>query len=190
MEKIGLRIDEVMWRVFVCVVWFFEGEFTQLDQKIFVEMADDSDYHRSRTGSMIYDQFVRFENAKGRKFIGGFGNKCNSYPGEMFSSDFLLISSSENFAGKEVGMIEASKYFCNSLFVTFKSGAFASGPNVSLSAELFSEKILSQYIARKMKIDQDHVSMSGGPIVTESLLFNNDFVEYLAQIAINYIQNR
>lgn len=190
MEKIGLRIDEVMWRVFVYVVWFFEGEFVNMDQKIFVEMADDSDPHRERNGYMIYDQYVRFENAKGYKFIGGFGKKCNNYPGEVFSSDFLLIKLGKNFEGKEAEIIKDSEYFRNSLFVTLESGHFSVGPRFDLNDSLFSRSIMSEYVVRNMKVDPDHVTLSCNPIVIESLLYNEKFVDYLAKIAINYIQNR
>ena len=84
MEKMGLTIDEVMWRVFVSIFWSLGGQVINLKKPLWVDVSSDFDYH---IGSMIYDQAVRFENKKGGNFIGGFGKKCNSYPGERFNSD-------------------------------------------------------------------------------------------------------
>lgn len=189
MEKIGLTIDEIMWRVFVSIAWFFEGQVTDLNKQIWVEVGSDFDYH---TGSMIYEQIIMFGNTKGSNFIGGFGKKCNGYPGERFNSDFLLIKVDEDIKNDELlaeKKVKRSTYFKNSLYVTYKSGSFTIGPNISLNKDLFCENNLNRYIARNMEINPDHFSLSGEPIITNSILFKSDFVDYLVDATLDYIQS-
>lgn len=65
----------------------------KLDKRLCLMIADDSDYHRSRSGYMAYHT-LRITQFGGNQFLMGLGYKAGDYPGKEFAGDIIAVPSS------------------------------------------------------------------------------------------------
>jgi len=91
------------------------------------EIANDTDWHRTRVGYMCYSGIGLFD-LEGRTWAIARGTKGGSYPGDMYIGDIIALDlivgdNSEDDIKKELSKrISSGSYFMNSLFLGLKDG--------------------------------------------------------------------
>ncbi|MBU3913502.1 MAG: hypothetical protein KKB21_04490 [Nanoarchaeota archaeon] len=153
------------------------------------EIADDSDWHRSRTGHMGYESARAFQ-FNGKVWVVARGEKCGSYPAEPYDSDVMALefplkgritkATKEELARK----IGESSYFRNSLIYGMADGNLAvskRGRFGKQMLELLGPKV-QEFIAQKPEYDRSVILASTLRYpTTKNMLYKPEFADFLAE---------
>jgi hypothetical protein len=159
-----------------------------LDSDACAEIADDTDWHRSRTGYMCYKKVDLFNLEK--PWLLGHGKKGGSYPARPYDSDILALEFSSD--GKEPRNIQkeiedkivASTYFQNSLVFGYADG------NLGLNKEgRFGKRMMQlikpnvqKFIAQKPEYNDEVLELSTlSPPFTKEMLYKPEFAKSLTE---------
>lgn len=148
----------------------WDSYYRHRGQMVHRVIADDSDWHRNRTGYMSYDsaQILRF----GKKaWVVARGEKTGDYPGDQYASDIIAI-----YAGdvgvlpekeraerlKEIlrkGSSQSHAEFSDSLLVAMSDGSVVF-PEFGIGRRLFELKgdELQTHIAEQRQLDKRYIS--------------------------------
>jgi len=94
------------------------------------EIADDSDWHRTRKGIMLYSAANLF-SLNGKGWALAVGDRTSGYPAEGYDGDILALEfsldgkSPENILGELKQGINCSSYFINTLVYGANGGRLA-----------------------------------------------------------------
>ncbi|MBI5066178.1 hypothetical protein HZA97_08135 [Candidatus Woesearchaeota archaeon] len=158
-------------------------ELSFQNNEVRTEIADDSDWHRTRTGYMRYKRAGIF-NLKGNTRVIAKGEACGSYPADPYDSDilafeFLRETEKDSLQVREdiIDKIAMSSYFKNSLLCGMSDGSLTSTKKMF---ELLKPE-LNNFIAETPKYDPEFLSLSTlSPICTSSVKYKPEFAEFLA----------
>jgi hypothetical protein len=154
------------------------------------EIADDSDWHRTRRG------FMRYRSAKvvrlgGKRWVLARGEKSGSYPADAYDSDIIAIRIADQgkvdakLVDQVAQSIREGSYFKNTLVCGLADGRLACYER-SLFAKPMAERLralLNRLIAEDVKRDERYLSLSDlQPIVTSSMKYRPEAVRILAEI--------
>jgi len=95
------------------------------DTKVLSEIADDSDYHRTKKGYMGYRTagIFRFGN---KRWAIARGEKCGAYPAEPFDSDLIALEvtvrGSRKIPQTLAAQIQYGRYFANTILFAMADG--------------------------------------------------------------------
>ncbi len=156
-------------------------------KKVLSEIADDSDWHRHRTGYMGYEK-VNIIKIKGNKWVLGLGKKCGAYPGNQYVGDIIAldIKNEKEINKKSIEeiakQIDKGEYFRNSLIVGTRDGGLEAFKKSKLSMKLLEivESKGEDYIAREAKVDVTKIMVDTlSPVVRQGMEYKPEFVDFL-----------
>lgn len=99
----------------------------QLSNIVSTEIANDSDHHRTRIGTMSYSS-IAVISIGDRQWVVSVGRKTGQYPGDECLGDIVALEIDTDFCEKIIAKYfseNVGEYFANSLFVAMDSGYLA-----------------------------------------------------------------
>ncbi len=154
----------------------------------FAEIADDSDWHRIRVGSMRYNT-VRLFNFNKKCWAISRGERCGSYPAERYDSDLLALEfilgekTPEQIQEELNEKIEGSSYFRNSLIFGMADGNLALTLDGRFTQEMY-EKLgpeLQRFILQEPEYNTEVILASTlQHPTTKNMLYKPEFADFLA----------
>ena len=169
------QIYEILEKTLVCREIKFPGT-------VRVEIADDSDYHRNRTGYMCYDSVILFKN-NGKTFIIGRGKACGQYPADPYNGDIMVlefpmenieIDSSDGLYELKQEMIR-NDYFSSSVIVGMSDGRLIPGRK-----KISSPINISEFIVQNLEINEDVINMDGIPMIRKPVRYKQALAKIIA----------
>lgn len=162
------------------------------------EIADDSDWHRTRTGSMFYKSVELFQFSQ-KTWAIGIGTASGGYPARPYDSDLLALEfvvgeKSEDELNRELSeAIRCSTYFKNSLFFGRADGLLAVSGEGRFS-EVMRQRlapVAESYLARQPEYDTNYIELAWPPryVNTRQTLYKNTFPEFLAKTIEDILAN-
>ncbi|MEK6855163.1 MAG: hypothetical protein AABX73_02990 [Nanoarchaeota archaeon] len=157
--------------------------------KVLTEIADDSDYHRFRTGYMGYGSARAFQ-FNGKFWVVARGEKCGSYPAEPYDSDVLALEfplkgritkATKDELARKIG---ESSYFRNSLIYGMEDGNLAVSERGNFGRqmlELLKPKI-KEYITQEPEYNREVILTSTLQYpIRKPMLYKQEFSDFLAE---------
>ncbi len=184
----GLNVRELLKSTYLRLYERHNPQVVVFSNRALAEIANDSDYHRTRVGYMGYDSAGLFQ-FDGKTWAISRGEKCGGYPAEPYDSDllaleFLAEGKTPKQIQEELGEgIGQSSYFRNSLIFGMADG------NLSLNKEgRFGEKMLKRlqpeiqrFIAQEPEYDRSVILVSTLQYpTTKNMLYKPEFADFLA----------
>ena len=182
-----LNVNELLKNTYSNLEKRNSHEKIKLTDLVYTEIADDSDWHRTRKGYMRYEKVDIFDF--GKQWLLGCGENCGSYPARPYDSDILALEiSNENKPiniQKEIEeKIHLSSYFRNSLIYGYADGNLGiskSGRFGKRMRETIKPKV-SEFIAQKPEYDSQYLELSTLlPVNTKEMLYKPVFVDFLTE---------
>lgn len=198
-KKKGLTVRELLESTYDLLAKRNSHQEIVLPNKILSEIANDSDWHRTRIGYMGYEKVNLFE-FNDKNLVIGRGEKCGQYPGDIYDSDILALEINPKKKTKDGKLrkktdkqlyndittaIGKTNYFKNSLIVGMADGMMGgrkSNPLCEKILEALGKPNMSSFIAQHAKYDRELISMSTlRPICKKPELYKPEFANYLAK---------
>ena len=188
-EDQGLSARELLTETFNDLRSKLRGKVVNLSSKATAEIANDSDWHRTRIGYTGYESAVLVDNIS-KQWAIAFGNKCGSYPADPYNCDIAAVpvstdGKSEEQVAKEVHeALEGNSYFRNSLIYAMADGKLAvsrEGRFGQRVLELLRPKV-QEFIAQDLETDSRYFTMDLRPVVKSDVRYKREFVAFLSDI--------
>ncbi|MDD5032923.1 MAG: hypothetical protein PHC85_02310 [Candidatus Pacebacteria bacterium] len=183
-EKQGLSSRELLESVYNALK---EGcREIQFSSRAMAEIADDSDWHRSRTGYTGYESAALF-NAGGKKWAVAFGIKCGSYPADPYNCDIAAVeltgggNTNKEIAAEVQSALRRNSYFRDSLVYAMADGQLKvkkDGRFSKKTLELLGPKV-QEFVAKDVRIDPNYLTMDLRPVVKSAVRYKPEFVAFL-----------
>ncbi|MEI8339719.1 MAG: hypothetical protein WCF94_03575 [bacterium] len=184
----GLLIKEVLTQVYEGLKKKFGVKEIKLTEKAMAEIADDSDWHRTRMGYTGYNSCI-FLKIGNKEFCVALGEKCGAYPADPYNCDIAVVSVSRNGVNMEALDTKVSKalgensYFRSSVIIAMADGSVGAVDG-GLGAELF--KIVGpkakEVLFKKIETNPDLLSPATlTPMVTSAARYKPEFVDILIE---------
>jgi len=156
-----------------------------LPKNVTSEIADDSDWHRTRVGYMGYDK-VRFFNFNDKSWLVSNGKSCGDYPARPYDSDILALELAVNENPDKVCeqfQKNISSYFRNSLLIGMNDGVLAVDGGFSQRMDSLLRPRFKEFIAEMPRYNKEVLSLDNlSPINTSSMKYKPEFADFLAEI--------
>jgi len=165
--------------------------------EVWTEIADDSDYHRTKRGYMRY-RSAKIIRLGAKRWAVARGEKGGSYPADPYDSDIIAIEIDPEAAvnaalvEKVAEAIREGSYFRRSLVVGLADG------NVALyQHSLWSGKMLPElraaadgWLSQDARRDGRYLSLSTlQPIVTSAAKYRPEAARALTDIIVKVLKN-
>lgn len=184
-EKQGLSARELLKGVYNTLK--DGGREIKLPSKAMAEIANDSDWHRTRVGYTGYESAILLKVGE-KEWTVAFGTACGSYPADPYNCDIAAVSVSTNGkSNKEIvkeihGALEKGSYFRNSLIYAMADGQLAINKDGR-----FDQKVLEllgprvqEFIAQDLETDSRYFTMDLRPVVKSAVQYKPEFVVFLS----------
>jgi hypothetical protein len=194
MVDAGLTGGEILEKTYKILCGKCVPKTITLSDVAMTEIADDSDWHRSKTGYMIYKELNQI-TINGKNWVLGLGEKGGDYPAEPYDKDILALEYEMN--GKDqkqvdddiTSMIRTSSYFRNTLILSMADGQLKLATPDSPCYCRFSEQMrqplkdnFKDYVAQKPEYDRECVLVSTMDFpCTKQMTFKESFAKFLAE---------
>jgi len=167
----------------------FEGKLIRLNKETRAEIANDSDWHRTRIGYMRYISAILLKSGD-KEWIVAFGIKCGQYPADQYDCDITAINfnsegKSKKYITEEVSeALNKSKYFRNSIVFSKSNGRL-----VTNTEGYFYEKVkkiflprTKEFVAETLVVDHEHITSDAQSIVISPVLYKKEYVPIFSQM--------
>lgn len=185
----GLTVRELLKDTYYKMSEKCSSQRIFLPKRTLVEIADDSDWHRTRTGYMGYESADLFQLG-GKTWAITVGEKCGDYPAERYDSDIMALEiitegkTSKQIQEELIEKIQNSPYFENSLIFGGNDGNLGISQNSRfgmIMLELLKPEI-KKFIAQKAKYDTSVISASTlQHPVKKPILYKTKLVDFLSE---------
>jgi hypothetical protein len=194
MINAGLTGGEILEKTYKILCDKYTSKTITLSDVAMTEIADDSDWHRSKTGYMLYKELSQI-TINNKNWVLGLGEKGGDYPAEPFGKDILALEyeingkTTEQISKELASKIHASPYFRNTLIMSMADGQLKLATPDSPCYCRFSEKMkeylagkFKEYVAQKPEYDRECVLVSTMDFpCTKEMTFKESFAEFLAE---------
>lgn len=186
-ETLGAR--DLLTEVFQTLVTKYAGVEMKFERGALAEIANDSDWHRTRIGYSRYKS-VWVTTIGAKRWALAFGVAFGDYPAEPYNCDILALElhgpSDASVDIREVhGRISDSGYFRNSLIFAKASGELRSchWSFATRMARYFNGMNLESYIAAGLTLDKNFILAStlSHPVI-QAMGYKSDFVPVLVEV--------
>ncbi|MFH1331659.1 MAG: hypothetical protein ABIH63_00035 [archaeon] len=158
------------------------------------EIADDSDWHRTRTGYMKYKQATLFK-LDGGEWAVALGRACGSYPADPYDTDLSAIKCTiegkleEQIEEEIMSGFRRSVYFTNSLVYGMSDGSLAINQRSKLGNKILEiiRPEIENYMAKKPEYHDRFMTMDLRPAVTARAEYKPEFADFLAESIIKVL---
>lgn len=196
--KVELSSMEVLEGVLARLVELYGATGAPIDLEpggsVWTEIANDSDYHRTRIGTMSYDRF-QVLLIDDRCWMVSVGRKSGSYPGDTkYRGDLIAIPIE---ALDEASVLEKvfrervreGEYFYNSLLIATTSGYLAATRDSSYGCSVLeSEKVDGTLVAHGAERNEEVLNLDLSPIYQRDAMYKPEAVEAYAQAVTEVLQ--
>lgn len=157
-----------------------------LPERVTSEIADDSDYHRFRTGYMGYER-IKFFNFNNKSWLIGNGKSCGNYPARPYDSDILSL---EFVVDKNPDKVykqfkdKIGSYFRNSLIYGMTDGNLAVSREGRFAKQMMDLLIpkIEKFIAEEPKYNEEILSLDTlKPVNISPMKYKPELVDFLAE---------
>ena len=182
-EKQGLSAKELLEGVYNALKK--DGREVKLPSKAMAEIANDSDWHRTRIGYTGYESATLLKIGD-KEWVVAFGTKCGSYPADPYNCDIAAVQlsgdgkSDEEVASEIHDALRGNSYFCHSLIYAMADGQLALNKD-----ERFGQKVLDllrpkvqEFIAQDLETDSRYFTMDLRPVVKSAVQYKPEFVGF------------
>lgn len=162
------------------------GKEIKLPSKATAEIANDSDWHRTRIGYTGYESATLLKIGN-KEWVVAFGTKCGSYPADPYNCDIVAVQlSGDGKPNEEVvseihDALEGNSYFRHSLIYAMADGQLALNKDGR-----FGQKVLAllrpkvqEFIAQELETDSRYFTMDLRPVVKSTVQYKPEFVGFL-----------
>ncbi len=180
-----LTADQVLSEVLTLLRAKWKNEEMNFEPPIRVEVADDSDYHRTAKGYFRYNTLYVVTLPHSRWIIGK-GTNGGGYPSDGLVSDILArkIPSTSPTDHKTIArLVIQSEYFSHSVVVVRRGGEFSVAGSEARQAEyhrLFRAEA-KEVVAEEGKVNTEVMTMSLQPVYDRDTLWNLRMAELMAE---------
>ncbi len=154
------------------------SEKITFSENIIVEVADDSDWHRTRKGYMIYEDTNLCMFGE-KKYLIALALSTEGYPANKYSCDLTAVELSEDDTSKELEEeLKESTYFKNSLILAVENGGLGAVRNKYGDRIIsFLENKSNDLIAQEPEYNKKYITMTTlGPLCTERTKYKKEAV--------------
>lgn len=193
MEKIGLTINEVVSLVSLKIISQLKGKKINSDQVLVDRVHEEDDGYKTYYSNMVYNRLVKI--IVGEKiFWFGLGTRTGIESPETFGLILIDVNKWPYCLEKAKGdkklfqvIVNKYNYLKESrvLFV-YKDGSFWLNKNIKM---LPSAELMNKFVIQKPEFNPEYIYGRGEKYVERDILYNQDFVDYLVDVLIGYIQN-
>lgn len=179
-----LSVEEVFEQTFETLIKDLPHEIYEFPEPVLVQVADDSDWHRTRTGEMVYRRAV-VTSIGDSSWILAVATETWGYPADRYSAEFVAIpckAETKHDAQVVAQSLRDSKYFLNTLIVGLSGGEIAFS-KISAYSNAIKESLgrAELYIAQDQKIDETVLDPSQGlkPVIVRGYRYKLELVTSL-----------
>jgi len=185
-EKQELSARQILEGVYNSLKDKIDGKETKLPSKATAEIANDSDWHRTRVGYTGYETAVLLM-VDGKEWAVAFGTKCGSYPSDPYNCDIAAVpvstngKSDEEIAKEIHEALEEGIYFHNSLIYAMADGRLAISKDSRFGSkvlELLRPRV-QEFIAQELETDFRYFTMDLRPVVKSAVQYRPEFIAFL-----------
>lgn len=185
-EKQSLSARQLLEGVHSLLKDKLDGKEIKLPSKAMAEIADDSDYHRTRVGYTGYETAILLK-VDDKEWAVAFGTKCGSYPADPYNCDIAAVpvsinGKSDEETAKEIHeALNGNSYFRNSLVYAMADGQLAISENSKYGQKVLEllEPRVQEFIAQNLETDSQYFTMDLRPLVKSSVQYKPEFMVFL-----------
>ena len=163
-----------------------DGRKIKLPSKATAEIANDSDWHRTRIGYTGYESATLLKIGD-KEWAIAFGAKCGSYPADPYNCDIAAVQLSgdskpdEEVASEIHDALERNIYFRHSLIYAMADGQLALNKDGHFSKKVleFLRPKVQEFIAQELETDSRYFTMDLRPVVKSAIQYKPKFVDFL-----------
>lgn len=186
--KEGLTVRELLENTYSRLCERHNAKEISLSRTALAEIADDSDWHRTRTGYICYKS-ANILHINDKTWAVARGVKGGSYPAEPYDSDIMALEfvveekTPEQIQEDLLEGIQRSVYFTNTLILGMMDSRLATSGKSSRFGKMMSELLkndVSRFIAQEAEYDREYFSLSTlSPVCTSSVSYKPEFADFL-----------
>ena len=148
------------------------------------EVADDSDWHRTRKGSLHYSKALHV-HVGNRGWIIAVSTGPRGYPADQFATDLLVYPmevSEEKITTKKIEEYIRKKvsYFNHSPIIGLASGDIAVSQHSMFysDVELLFKGGFNRFVEARAEYNQELMHLDGRPIVQKQTTYQPEFINF------------
>lgn len=184
----GLSARELLSETFNDLQIKLDGKSINLPSMAAAEIANDSDWHRTRIGYTGYESAVLVKNGN-KQWVIAFGTKFGSYPTNPYNCDIAAVPISvdekpDDQVAKEIhDALEGNNYFRNSLIYAMADGRLAVNSEGRFGQKVFEflQPKIREFIAQELETDSRFLTMDLHPVMKSAVRYKREFVIFLSE---------
>lgn len=169
----------------------------EFQEPALAEIANDSDWHRTRIGYMEYENADLFK-FNGNEWALAIGRACGSYPADPYDTDITAILCNSKEKEQEDTQKElmrgfrCSSYFRNSIVYSMSDGSLAINKESKIGnrfLEIVKPKI-AEYVAKGPEYHGRFMTMDLRPVVTARAEYKPKFADFLTETIVKILSEK
>ena len=194
-EDTSLSVRELLQQVCDKLGEELKGRQIALPHKATSEIANDSDWHRTRVGYMGYESVILVQIGE-KCWVFGCGGAYGSYPADPYSSDIIVLSVSlDGKPDKELAQeickaIERTEYFSDSVICGLADGCLCFNKGAPFGKKMMEvlQSGFNEYVARSLETDDTVFYMDLRPVVKSDMRYKPEFVDFLKDTIAGFLK--
>ncbi len=188
-EAAGLNAGNLLEAVYETLQ--FGGTQIGLPKEVHAEIANDSDYHRTRQGFTAYSGGT-LRDLGGKHWLLALGHAMGAYPARPYWCDIAAIELPRR--GTETGFewqlrvqaaLASNTYYHHSLIVAMSSGSLATTQQGM--RQRFASCDIKSFVAAPAVVTPDLFTLDLRPVVTSGVKYKPEFADVLVHICEEFL---
>lgn len=186
----GISVRELLTKTDEALSKRSEHREIKFKEGVLAEIANDSDWHRTRVGYMRYSLARQFQ-FNGKVWIVVRGEKCGQYPADPYDSDITALEIpaplrarlTKDKLAELSRAIGASTYFANSLIYAMADGRLAVNKSGRFQTRMLDlvQPRAAEFLAVAPEYDREYLSLSTLQAVNlRAAEYKPEFADFLA----------
>lgn len=184
-KNVALSPTEVLEGVILTIEKRYSCKRIALENKVFSEISDDSDGHRTRKGHMIYEDFILLTSVGKRSWGIAIGTKDNCYPGEdLYRNDIVAVPVEKELDVESQkilfsSQVERGEYFRNSLLIATVPGYLAATANSVFGT--LADKNLGGMLHNEPVANKQFITLGGNAIFDKAATYRPETIDLVVE---------
>lgn len=166
-------------------------------QPVYVEVADDSDWHHKKKGHMVYITAYLIKMIGGNCWLIANSQGKNGYPTDVYISDLMIIPVSNSVDTENTDSLSnwareimmGHSYFQQSPLIVFSSQRIAVQKGKLFSQEILAYLGQNNFLAQTAEVKKEQVTSSLNPFPEDWGKYKPEVVKKLAETFLRYLNN-
>jgi hypothetical protein len=189
-DQKGLYVRDLLIRTYEKLSQKHENREIILSNGILAEIADDSDWHRTRKGYMDYVNVRAFQFNDKTSWVVARGEKYGDYPANIYDSDIMALEFpleeeiTDSTKEELIREIIRSSYFRNSLISGMADGSLAINKEGRFKKQLSDllRPRIQEFTTQEIEYDVKVLSLSTlSPFCKKSAKYKPEFADFIAE---------